>query len=386
MNATFQIAHVFGIPVKVHWTFGFLFLYVGYIGYRDGFTITATLYYLLFTLVLFLCVVLHEFGHALSARKYGVKTKDIILSPIGGVARLMNLPEKPIQEFVIALAGPLVNVVIALLIGIYLFFFHAQGFQLYEGDNSFFDYPGNFLPLLFRLNIILVFFNMIPAFPMDGGRVLRAALSIRWSRYQATRVAAIIGQILALGFVIYGVYESEFMLMFIGFFVYSAAAAEFRSVAAEKALNETEVGDIVTSDFAHLTSFDPMQTPIMRLNEDKEINFLVLDDEGTLKGILPTTQIEEAKRRRDYYSLVVHYMLSQWVAVPVDTKLKDLLAIFKQNGYFPVPIYRQQQLVGMIAWQQLENYLQDIFKNTAVIPFLKRKRKISKKQISVSSS
>ena len=195
MRGSLQIARLFGIPVFVHWSFSFLLLFIIYLekSRNGGWEFIAFMG--LSVLVLFACVVLHEFGHALSARYYGVHTQDITILPIGGVARLDRLPEKPFQEFVVAIAGPAVNVVICILLGLILFIFYDLPLGLREmitGEiNEIITNPlVSFLATLMRANFWLVIFNMVPAFPMDGGRVFRALLSMRFGRTWATKMAS----------------------------------------------------------------------------------------------------------------------------------------------------------------------------------------------------
>ena len=212
MRRSFRIANVFGIPVQVHWSFGLLFLFVIYVGKSRDASWSNIGVMGLFVLALFFCVVLHEFGHALSAKYYGVRTRDITILPIGGVARLDNLPEKPFQEFVVAIAGPAVNVVIYILLALFLHFRYAVDFRVGELLSSNSDeiitnpYVG-FLATLLQANLMLVVFNMVPAFPMDGGRVLRALLSMTsLGRTKATKTAAILGQVIAVFFFFFGLY------------------------------------------------------------------------------------------------------------------------------------------------------------------------------------
>ncbi len=152
-------------------------------------------------LAVFTCVLLHEYGHALAARYFGVQTKDIIITPIGGLARLVNMPHDPLQEFAIAIAGPTVNLVVALAFAFYLAG-TRQPFSLSEGAAGLLQFP----QLMMWLNLFLFLFNLIPAFPMDGGRILRSLLAVSFRRETATLVAGLLGQLLAVGFVLYGIY------------------------------------------------------------------------------------------------------------------------------------------------------------------------------------
>ncbi len=189
MRWSFKLARIAGIDVCVHVTFLLLLAFIGFSALASG-GAAAAIEGVIYVCLVFLCVLLHEFGHALAARRYGIRTPDITLLPIGGVARLERMPEKPSQELVVAIAGPLVNVVIALLL-----FPFARG----SLDPVIIQNVGvGLVTKLFITNVILVVFNMIPAFPMDGGRVLRAFLAMRMDYAKATNIAATIGQSLRL--------------------------------------------------------------------------------------------------------------------------------------------------------------------------------------------
>ncbi|MFZ4482501.1 MAG: site-2 protease family protein [Chthoniobacterales bacterium] len=234
MKWSFHLARVAGIDVRVHATFFLLLAWFGYAYYSDG-GFGAMVVGLAFILLLFVCVLLHEFGHALAARAYGIHTPDITLLPIGGVARLERMPEKPWQELVVALAGPAVNVVIALGLFIVL----GKFFDLREvvdvGEEG-----GNLLTKLLAINVMLVLFNLVPAFPMDGGRVLRALLAMRLKRGQATRIAAGVGQAIAIVFGLLGLLGHP-MLLFIAVFVFFGAQQEASYATRKETAEETRV-------------------------------------------------------------------------------------------------------------------------------------------------
>lgn len=190
----------FGIPVKIHWTFGYIIFYIIYSGYQDNLGLQGMLWFGLFILSLFLCVILHEYGHALTARRYGVHTADIILTPLGGIARLTKMPDKPVQELIVALAGPLVNVIIAglLFVGLYFGFEYNPFIIDVDIAYNFTGNPGGFFGMLMLTNIALVVFNLLPVFPMDGGRVLRSLIAMKASKVRATLIAARTGQLFSL--------------------------------------------------------------------------------------------------------------------------------------------------------------------------------------------
>jgi len=221
MKWSYRIARIAGIDVKIHITFLLLLAYFGVTDWRDGGAFQGILS-MAFILLLFLCVLLHEFGHAMAGRHYGIRTPDITLLPIGGVARMQGGLQKPWQEFVIAVSGPAVNVVIAGVLWVVLLLFP----DLVDPKHPI---SSQILPNLMMINLALVMFNMIPAFPMDGGRVLRALLAMKLNYLKATKIAARTGQVLAVGFVIVGLGWDP-MLLFIGLFVFTAAREELNDV------------------------------------------------------------------------------------------------------------------------------------------------------------
>lgn len=228
LSWSLRLGRVFGIDLYLHWTFllllGLIFLFQ--LGGDEG--LAGATGSLLFLIALFTCVVLHELGHALMARRFGVPTLDITLLPIGGVARLVKIPEKPSEELLVALAGPAVNVVIAVIISAFLFFYGGFALLLDVSPASLLGAP--FLLKLFAVNVALVVFNLVPAFPMDGGRVLRALLAYHLDYVQSTWIAARVGQGIALLFGLLGILAGGWQLVFIALFVYFAAQAEARMV------------------------------------------------------------------------------------------------------------------------------------------------------------
>ncbi len=222
MRGSFRLGRLFGVPVYLHVTFVLLLGLVGLLGLsRGGFAVAAGNVVMIVSI--FACVLLHEFGHILTARRYGIPTLDVTLLPIGGLARLARMPDEPKQELVVALAGPAVNVVIAALL-----------FPLAVLSGS------PFISQLFAINVILVVFNLLPAFPMDGGRVLRALLARRMTYVRATDLAARIGKGMALLFVfaglfgVPGVFGANPMLLLIAWFVWSGAGQEAAMVRRQR--------------------------------------------------------------------------------------------------------------------------------------------------------
>jgi Zn-dependent protease len=231
MRWSLKIAKLAGIDIFIHFTFFVLLIWVAFIQWQLNGSIGAAFSGVVFILAVFACVVLHELGHALAARKYGIRTQDIILLPIGGVARLEKMPNQPIQELWVALAGPAVNVAIAALLAVYLWVTHTL-----TPDNQLTMITAAFIERIMGVNIFLVLFNMIPAFPMDGGRVLRALLATRLAYIKATKVSANLGQGIALLLGIIGLFYNP-ILLFIAFFVWMGAAQEIRMIRINSVLD-----------------------------------------------------------------------------------------------------------------------------------------------------
>jgi Zn-dependent protease/CBS domain-containing protein len=276
---SFNIGTFGGTQVRVHVTFALLLLWIWFIHYQTGGAAEAWRG-VIFIIAVFACVVLHEFGHIVAARRYGIRTPDITLLPIGGLARLERMPEKPVQELVIAIAGPLVNVAIAALI--FLVLGYAVGpEQITQIENP----RADFFVRLAAVNLFLVVFNMIPAFPMDGGRVLRALLATRMPWAQATQIAASIGQGLAfvLGFI--GLLYNP-LLIFIAIFVYLAAAAEAQTAQIREVASSVLVGDVMITSFATLKRSANIDEAIELLLATTQSEFPVVDPDGRFEGLL----------------------------------------------------------------------------------------------------
>ncbi|MCP4194123.1 MAG: hypothetical protein GY768_26230 [Planctomycetaceae bacterium] len=266
MKGSWYFTTLAGIDVSLHWSFGLLMLYVA---------ATAGFTQLIFVLMLFGCVVLHELGHALAARSFGIATRGITLLPIGGVAHLERIPRNPWQELVIALAGPAVNVGIAAV----LFAFLSLGGGVQQAVSSLGAGSGALLPRLLVVNLALVVFNLIPAFPMDGGRVLRSMLALITDYPSATRWAVRTGQFVACLLAVLGVGYNP-MLLLIAAFVVFAAEAELRHVLAEDQFrnrvradlsDDVVEGQVVASRGGNLTMVNPTMVEPMPSQSDAPI-------------------------------------------------------------------------------------------------------------------
>ena len=302
MRWSFHIARIAGIDVKIHATFILFLAFIAFMHHAVG-GFPEAVRGVVFVLLVFLCVLLHEFGHALAARRYGIKTPDITLLPIGGVARLERMPEHPWQEVVVALAGPAVNVVLAafllLFVGVTMGFF----------DLAALEHVGVGLPAkLLVVNILLVVFNMIPAFPMDGGRVLRALLAMKMNYARATHIAASIGQAAAFAFAFYGLIKSQPMLILIGIFIYFGAANEAAFAQMKQLSRGLRVSAAMVTQFQTLPLNSTLNTAVEALLRTSQHEFPVVDEMGKVRGILTRDDLIVGLRRSGAQAPVAEVM------------------------------------------------------------------------------
>ncbi|MFD2033546.1 site-2 protease family protein [Belliella marina] len=273
------------VKVFIHWTFSILLLWIVISNLRANTPIEDILWTILFVFALFFCVILHEFGHVLAAQKYGINTKDITLLPIGGLARLEKLPEDPKQELWVAIAGPLVNIGIFFVLSVIL---TITGYNLENLDTL--QINGNTMLLyLASANLILALFNMLPAFPMDGGRVLRALLAIKLPRTKATQIAGSIGQLMAVAFVFYGLFYNPILIL-IGIFIFLGAAAEVSHTQQASFLKNYKVKDAMMLKFQILAFDAPLSKATEKLLDSQATHFVVVKDDVAV-GTLSKDQI-----------------------------------------------------------------------------------------------
>lgn len=356
MKGAIKILTAFNIPVFIHWSFGLIVAYVMFTSLGEGASVTQSLWAVVTILGLFACVTLHEFGHALAARKYGVGTRDIVLYPIGGVARLERLPKKPWQEFVVAIAGPLVNFAIALIILPYILFVpDALSGLLNSGGLA--GSAGDILPALFFLNIGLGIFNLIPAFPMDGGRILRALLAMKLPRVRATLFAARVGQLFGIAAVVLG-----FMgilgpfTAFIGIFIFMMAQQEYRFVKTEDTLKNNYVSEIMRTNFTRFFPEEPMYSAVSEIRKGAERSFLVFNQEGRLVGLLEEKEILRSIKENRKTAEVREFMRRDMVAVGPDTSLNRLYEIL-QTDLSIVPVMEGEEVLGLADVQGMNYFL-----------------------------
>ena len=275
MKNSLYIGSVAGSRISIHWSFLILIAWVVFSNFRRGLDTGEIIWAVLFVLAVFACVTFHELGHALAGKRYNIKTRDITLLPIGGVAQMESIPEKPGEELVVALAGPVVNVLIFMLLAL------VTGGSGLGGDTPDFRVigPGNFLTALMSVNLWLALFNLIPAFPMDGGRVFRALLAFRMNRVRATRIAARLGQFLAIGFVFVGLYYNPFLIL-IGMFIFLGAQGEAQQTQTTSLLRGYTVRDALLHEIPEIDSTATVRQAVDRLLQTQNKYFVVKSGAG----------------------------------------------------------------------------------------------------------
>ncbi|MBV2360831.1 site-2 protease family protein [Thalassococcus sp. CAU 1522] len=324
MSWSFPIGRLLGSELRVHATFFLLLAWVAFSAYGSGGS-QAALANTAFILVLFACVVAHEYGHALMARRFGIRTPDITLLPIGGLARLERMPEKPGQELAVALAGPAVNVVIwAALVVIVGVPTDVRSLADFSAG------PAEFLGRVAAVNLFLAVFNLIPAFPMDGGRVLRAVLSIFTGRVRATRIAATAGQIVALLFGFWGASSGNIVLILIAVFVFLAAQAEAADVQNRAIAHGLSARDAVITSFEPLSPDDTLAMAGQALIRTTQHEFPVLAADGRLAGFLTRSALLRGMAEGAATRPVSDMMETDVPVLPLSAPLEQVLDALAQ--------------------------------------------------------
>jgi Zn-dependent protease/predicted transcriptional regulator len=351
MKWSLYLGKIAGIKIFVHWTFLILVLWIIQMHVRAGDTVEEILVALAFLVALFACIVLHELGHALTARRYHINTSSINLLPIGGVAMLEGLPEKPAQELAVAIAGPLVNVVIA---GVLFAVLNITGNFPSDLEQVEFG-KDTFWLNLYAVNLFLALFNLIPAFPMDGGRIFRALLSFRFPRARATRIAGNLGQVIAIAFVLFGFYVNP-MLIFIGLFIFLGAQAEMSAEEIKLSLKGIRVVDVVMRQYSSLKPDEPLSHAVAMMLNSQDKAFLVKND-GDIKGTLSWKEIVSGLATYRADAIVEQVMNKKVVRISADTPLTDALEKMKETTDALFPVYRGEEFAGVINIENITEYL-----------------------------
>lgn len=339
MRNTVKLFRVFGISVEMHISFLILpILFWLSLGVKG----------VVLILGVFVCVTLHELCHALQAKKFGVKVETIVLLPIGGVASMGSIPDKPYQEFRIAIAGPLFNIILAAV----LFYpvYHFLGSDIFFSLNLH-TWP-NVLAYLYWLNIMLAVFNLLPAFPMDGGRVLRALLARVMTLQKATRIAVNFGYFFIFMFVAWGLMSGNIWLLIIAFFVYISASQEASHVDITETLKRYRVRDILPDEYLSVDPDTKLSKVLEMIFHSRQENFAVLQN-GGLAGIVTRAGIVSAIHQFGLEKPVNEIMVREFPTASASDSLTKIYGLMDASGIRAIPIMEQGKLLGLITMEDL---------------------------------
>ena len=358
MKWSWRVGSIAGIALYVHATFVLLLAWIALGEYQASGSALAALGGVLFVLAIFAAVVLHELGHALAARRYGIRTRDITLLPIGGVARLEAMPREPRQELVVALAGPAVNVVIAGLLYLWLMATGGVPSLLDTAAISEGFLDRTFVARLLTVNIWLVLFNLIPAFPMDGGRVLRALLAMRSGDFaQATETAARVGRFFALVFGIVGLFViGNPFLVLIALFVWLGAAGEAAAAQTSAMLDGVSIHRIMITDVETVAPTDPLARAVHLILDGFQQDFPVVEN-GAVIGMLTRTALLRALAERGENAPIGDVMQRDFQQTSPQEPADIALARLKACGCHSMPVLQDGRLLGVLTMDNVGEYV-----------------------------
>lgn len=354
MKGSLDLGKIAGIKLSIHWTFIFILVYVFIVYYQMEQDPAQGFMGVLLVLALFVCVVLHELGHALTGRKFGITTRSITLLPIGGMARMEKFPQKPKQEVLVAIAGPLVNIAIAGLLYLVLYLFDS--IPRLEGQQDLADLSGPvFWYSLLVINVIIAVFNFIPAFPMDGGRILRGLLLYRYDREKATQIAAGIGQFLAVVFFISGFFINLW-LIFIGIFVFLGARAESEFEVTKAVLSGYKVRDVMMKKYAVLKPDDSLDTAVKTLLDGQAQEFVITEGDE-VKGILSRNEIIDALSKGGKDTKVSEAMRTDFMTLDPDAELDKQFRKIMQSDSPIAPVLEDGEFLGIVDKDNIQEFI-----------------------------
>ncbi|MCE7984461.1 MAG: site-2 protease family protein [Caldilinea sp. CFX5] len=367
MGTSATLFKVFDIEVRVHWSFVLILVYGAFYSTGVGNPLFGALYGILLILLLFVCVTLHEFGHALVAKYFKINVPHITLLPIGGVASLERMPDKPLQEFFIAIAGPLVNFVIAgVLLPLLLLFGNLSNnlFNPYTIQRllSQMQAPGltNLLTYLVVTNVGLGIFNLLPAFPMDGGRVLRALLALGISYVDATRAAVFVGRLMAALFALWGIVDINIFMLLIAFFIYVGGGSEREAVESKAVLRNILAEQALPHNAVNLYTSERADRAVDLIMNSYQTDYPVLDLAGRFVGVLTRARLIYALKEIGPDARIVEVMLKA-EEIPVCAPNQDLSVVWEMmatKGSRVVAVKRGQEFLGLLTLDDITEVFQ----------------------------
>lgn len=353
MRGAFKILTVRGINVFVHWTFLFLVGWIVLVNARSGNDIPALGWSLIFIVAVFACIALHELGHALMASRYGIKAKNVVLLPIGGIASIEKFPDNPKQELMVSLAGPLVNIAIAALLLPFIqpytpFWEYRQHVSITHGHD--------FLYNLHVANVALVLFNLIPAFPLDGGRILRALLGFRINYVRATAIAAYIGKIIALGFIVLGILFTDFFLPLIGLFIMFSAGMEEYYLRVKSLVKGLKLKEILMYDYNSLQSNTTVKEAASVLMTNHSKYYVVMEGANPI-GSINRMEIIKAIAEKNYDEPIGRLLTKELTYLDSEQPVDAVLEKLADNDERIYPVMDHNQFAGVINFNHIIEYL-----------------------------
>jgi stage IV sporulation protein FB len=347
MRYTLYAGSYFGIPVRIHFTFPLILAVFGVDAWLDG-GWTEAVRALLLILAVFVCVVLHEFGHSLQVMRYGIRVRDVVLLPIGGMARAERIPENPRQEIIVAISGPLVNFgLAAILFGV-----------MWIGGTPM-ALENGFLANLFAINILLGVFNLVPAYPMDGGRILRGLLAFKFSYLRATRYAKSVGQVIALAFVVIGfVYHELFMLPVIAVFIYFGAINEENMIRVRWAFGGKRVRDFVEPGQRILALTDPISSAAILFVPGSPAALTVTDEQHTMFGVIRARDVAVALEKGKGAETLLSIAEFDIPVVNADMPAKQAYYVLKAEKRSVAGVIDTNQFAGLLHLSSFESLLE----------------------------
>ncbi|MEW6686168.1 MAG: site-2 protease family protein [Candidatus Edwardsbacteria bacterium] len=348
MKWSFNLIEIFGIKIKLHATFFLLIFLIAVVrGAEAGFAAGMSSLFTVF--LVFLCVMLHELAHSLVAKSYGIKVQDIILLPVGGVARMEKMPENPKQEILLAIVGPFLNFFIAGLIFLPMILFGKIHFwkALPKVGESFSSIPVD----LFIINLTLGLFNLLPAFPMDGGRILRGILAIKGNYTKATHIAAKVGQVMSFLFALIGFFLNP-LLILIAIFIYLGAEAEEQAVAFNYAIKGLKVRQVMASEFQSLLPKDTLAKALEMIYHGYQEDFPVIEN-SLLIGLLSKGRILQSLHHREKDTLVEAVMERHFLKVSPEDSLSEVHQRFLEKGRTVAPVLEEGRIIGMLTLEHI---------------------------------
>jgi Zn-dependent protease len=366
MRGSYKILNIRGISLHVHWTFLLLIGWVLLVNAAAGNDVNQLSWSVLFLLAVFACITLHEFGHAVVAARFGIQAKEIVLLPIGGIASIEKFPDNPRQELAISIAGPLVNIAIAGVLGLLI-----PGTPLIKNDPQMSIMHGHdFIYNLRIVNFSLAVFNLIPAFPMDGGRILRALLGFKLNYIQATTIAATVGRIIAFLFIISGIILINPLLPAIGVFIIFSAGVEEYYLRLKSLVKGIKLNEVLMYDYNSLQADMTVHEASGVLNNNHSKHFILMDGINPV-GVINRMEIIKALAEMNYNEPVTNLMKKKLECLDGDKEIDTVLEKLAHNAEQIYPVMGDSHFIGVVNLNHIIEYLLLNKVNTKEYPRIK---------------